>query len=102
MAEVSHILLDAGAILIVTAVEVTKDDLEIIKTVVDNDRIISIWIGENATTDLNCDLNLPPSETTEKAALIIKSLLQDRGLFLGRGSFRVGLNCLKNESLSPG
>ncbi len=80
LAEVSHILLDAGAILIVTAVNLTQEDLEIIKTVVDSERIETVWIGENVTTDIFYDLHIPVYESYEKAAIIIKEMLQERGI----------------------
>jgi bifunctional enzyme CysN/CysC len=80
LAEVSHILLDAGAILIVTAVELDRDDLEIIKTVVENERIETVWIGEDVTTDIGCDLHIPAFESEERAALMIKGFLQERGI----------------------
>jgi bifunctional enzyme CysN/CysC len=80
LAEVSHILLDAGALLFVTAIELTQDDLEIIKTVVDNERIETVWIGEDITTDISYDLHLPTYDTVEKAAVVIKGFLQERGI----------------------
>ncbi len=80
LAEVSHILLDAGAILIVTAVELTRDDLEIIKTVVSGEQIQTVWVGEDVTTDIPYDLHLPEIESGEKAAQILKAHLQERGI----------------------
>ena len=80
LAEVSNILLDAGAILIVTAVELTQEDLEIIKTVVNSDRIETVWVGENVTTDIAYDLHLPCVESGEKAARAVKAFLQERGI----------------------
>lgn len=80
LAEVSHILLDAGAILIVTAVDLTREDLEIIKTVVSGDQIETVWVGENVTTDIPCDLHIPCVESGGKAASIAKAFLQERGI----------------------
>lgn len=80
LAEVCHILLDAGALLIVTAVELTREDLEIISTIVNGDRIITAWIGGQVTTDIPMDLHIPTIETGEKAAAILKSFLQERGI----------------------
>ena len=47
-AEVANLMLDAGAILIVTAAELTQEDLEVIKTAVDPDRIETVWVGDTA------------------------------------------------------
>jgi bifunctional enzyme CysN/CysC len=80
LAEVANIMLDAGVILIITAIELTRDDLEIIKTVVDSERIETVWVGEEITTDIPYDLNIPALESPEKAASIIKGLLQERGV----------------------
>ena len=80
MAEVAHILLDSGIILIVTAIELTNKDLEIIKTVIDPNLIEVIWIGEHITTDIKPDLHIYDFENTEAAMNIIKSELQEKGI----------------------
>ncbi|MBM7622968.1 GTP-binding protein [Sporohalobacter salinus] len=79
LAEVSNIMLDAGAILAVTAVELTQNDLELIKTTVNPDKIETVWLGENITTDINYDLHIPEFEGEKEAARKIKGLLQERG-----------------------
>jgi bifunctional enzyme CysN/CysC len=79
LAEVAHILLDAGLILIVTAVELTQADLEMIKSILDGNRIETIWVGDTKTTDLSVDLQVPGGEQAEISASQIKSLLRDRG-----------------------
>jgi bifunctional enzyme CysN/CysC len=80
LAEVSHILLDTGAILIVTAISLTQDDLEIIKTVIDPDKIEVIWLGEQLTTDIVYDLHIPSFNPDETVIDSIKTLLQERGI----------------------
>ena len=80
LAEVSHIMLDAGAVLVVTAVELSQSDLELIKTTVNPQQIETVWLGQNVTTDIHYDLHLDQFETEEKAALQIKGMLQDRGI----------------------
>jgi bifunctional enzyme CysN/CysC len=47
LAEVAHILLDAGVILIVTAIELTQEDLELIRTTIHSDKIETIWVGKS-------------------------------------------------------
>ena len=79
LAEIANILLDAGVILIVTAIELTQADLEIIQTAVDSARIETVWIGEAVTTDLAVSAQLPDGEQAEASALQIKRRLQDRG-----------------------
>lgn len=79
--EVAHVLLDAGMILIVTAIELTQDALEIIKTTVNPDMIeVVIWAGEDETTDIKYDLKITDVNNLEEWLLEIKSLLQEKGL----------------------
>lgn len=80
LAEVSHLMLDAGAILIVTAVELSQADLELIKTTVNPRQIETIWLGDKVTTDLEFDLQIPESKSESKVSAQIKGLLQDRGI----------------------
>ena len=80
LAEVAHIMLDAGIILIVTAIELTQEDVEIIKTVINQEKIGVIWVGEEITTDISCDLVVQYMESDELAVIAIKNLLQDRGI----------------------
>jgi len=80
LAEVANIMLDAGVILIVTAIELTQDDLEIIKTIVNPDRIEVVWIGENIITDISYDLHLYDPRDIADSVDSIKILLQDKGI----------------------
>lgn len=80
LAEVAHIMLDAGAILVVTAVELSQDDLEIVKTIISPDKIKTIWVGEPVTTDVLFDLHLTSFGSTENAISIIKDLLQEKSI----------------------
>ena len=80
LAEVSHLMLDAGAILVVTAIELSQSDLEIIKTTVNPQQIETVWLGENITTDIEFDLHIPEFSSEEKVSAQIKGLLQDRGI----------------------
>jgi bifunctional enzyme CysN/CysC len=75
LAEVSHVLLDAGAILIVTAVELTGADLDLIKTVVQPDRIVTVWVGERITTDIGADMEVSKLTPIESTVEVIRSML---------------------------
>ncbi len=79
-AEVAHLFLDAGMIMIVTAVELTQADLNIIKTVIDEEKIETVWLGKALTTDIQYDLIFHHGETHEEAVCSIKELLQDDGV----------------------
>ncbi len=80
LAEVVHIMTDAGVILIVTARELSQDDLEIIKTTVNPEKIETVWVGEDVTTDLVYDLKVPGKLDIEASVESIKQLLQDNGI----------------------
>jgi bifunctional enzyme CysN/CysC len=79
LGEVANLMLDAGIILVVTAAELTQDDLEVIKTAVQPDSIETIWAGDNITTDLVYDLQLSGSTPAESADRL-KAHLQDKGI----------------------
>ena len=83
LSEVSNILLETGAILIVTATMLTQDDMELIRTVVspesEND-IITYWIGKNIDTDIKADMIIADTEFAEKAALVIKNDMKNRNI----------------------
>jgi bifunctional enzyme CysN/CysC len=80
LAEVANILLDAGVLLIVSAAEVTQDDLEVIKTTVEPERIETIWVGDEVTTDVACDLVLSERERELDGVERVKRLLQEKGV----------------------
>jgi bifunctional enzyme CysN/CysC len=80
LGEVANILLDAGALLIVTAQELSQEDLEVVKTSVDPDRIELVWVGDQVTTDVVCDLVLGDQEAETDGVDRIKLLLQDKGV----------------------
>jgi bifunctional enzyme CysN/CysC len=79
LGEIAHIFLDAGLILIVTAVELTQEDLKILQTVIDANRIETIWVGDRVTTDISFDTRIMDSELAENSVIQIKRLLQDHG-----------------------
>ena len=86
LAEVAHILLDAGVILIVTAIELTQEDLELIKTIVNPDSIEVLWSGENVTTDIAYDLKIPERGEIRRAVEAVKTMLREKGIIGDPGS----------------
>lgn len=75
LAEVAHLFLDAGMILIVTAVELSQEDLELIQFSISADRIETIWVGDQMTTDISCDLHLPNNIRLDEGMEKITDLL---------------------------
>ena len=80
LSEVSNILLDAGIILLLTASELTQADMEIMKTAVSAEKIETVWIGENVTTDIAYDFKLTQYENVNESVDILKSHLQNKGI----------------------
>lgn len=79
LGEVANLMLEAGMILIVTAIGLTQSDLEIIQTAVDSELIEVVWLGPEIT-DIQADLQVETMENPEEAAGRIKRLLQQRGV----------------------
>jgi len=83
LAEVSNILLETGAILIVTATMLTQDDMELIRTVVSPDSendIITYWLGKDIDTDIKADMVISDFEDALRTALVIKDDLKNRNI----------------------
>ena len=79
LAEVANILLDAGVILIVTAIGLTQKELEIIHNVVDSDLIEPIWLGDDPT-DIDFAMKIPDLNNLDQTLDNVKALLQSKGI----------------------
>ena len=80
LAEISHIFIDAGLILIITAREVDQADINLIRASVGNDRVEVIWSGDEITTDIHPDMQIDQDEDIPTAIIAIKGLLQEHGI----------------------
>lgn len=80
LAELANMLLDAGLITVVTAIELTRQELDMIRTIIAPSRIETVWVGDQRSTDVPVDLQLPENEQTESAVALLKQLLQDHGI----------------------
>lgn len=80
--EVAHLFIDAGMILIITAIDLTQDDLDIFTTVIDKNLVNVIWVGETITTDIACDIHLKDRNSINEGLVRIQKLLQDRKILL--------------------
>jgi bifunctional enzyme CysN/CysC len=78
MAEVANIILDAGLILIVSAAELTEDDLDVLKTSLPAELIYTVWVGDHITTNLRSDALLTDAERELGGSGALKALLEDR------------------------
>jgi bifunctional enzyme CysN/CysC len=80
LAEVAHILLDSGVILIVTARSLTQNDLEIIKTIVNPEKIETVWVGDEITTDVSFDFRVPGKIDINESVNSLKESLFEKGI----------------------
>lgn len=77
-AEVSNIMMDAGLIVIVTIRNLKRDELDLIKSIVNGD-IKTVWIGNNNINDkLIPDFNFVPNNNYENISKI-KNMLKNEG-----------------------
>jgi bifunctional enzyme CysN/CysC len=83
LAEIANLMLDAGTILIVTAIELRRDDLDVITATIDADRIDIVWVGGAVTTDVTCDLVLGEHANVVTAVDRMTTLLRDKGTISG-------------------
>ncbi len=81
LAEISHLMLEAGLILVISARAVANKDVEILKTVCPEHarNIFSIWAGDEITTDLQPDLHLKAQDCPQ-GDQIIKEFLQNHSV----------------------
>ncbi len=80
LAEVANLMLDAGMILIVSAQELTQEELDLIKTTVDPGRIETVWVGDPGAVDVSRDLVLFAHEGDDEAVERVWSMLRDKGV----------------------
>ena len=80
LGEVANLMLDAGMILLVSAVELTADDVDLIRTSIGAERIATVWLGDRIATDLRADLVLSPEESLDDNIERLRRLLQDAGV----------------------
>ncbi|MFZ3150595.1 MAG: GTP-binding protein [Anaerolineaceae bacterium] len=82
-AEVCHLLLDTGMILIITAVEFSNADVKTLKALINSEIIETVWLGDEITTDLIPDIHLRLDESQEEQMQRIKAGIEADGLLNG-------------------
>ena len=80
LAEVVHVLVQSGSILIVTAIGLVQDELDVFKTVVETESILTIWVKPSGEAHRECDLSIDPASDPEKNVDDIIELLSVRGI----------------------
>jgi bifunctional enzyme CysN/CysC len=77
LSEVANIMLDAGLIVIATAIGLSGDELDVMRTAVGADRVIAVWIGQRQPAGA-FDAVIDGDEEEDVARL--KAMLQDKGV----------------------
>lgn len=75
LGEISNIMLDAGNILIVTAIALSDEDLDEIKTIVNHEKIKVVWVGKEITSDIQFDLHIEENDQIGNALYQIEEML---------------------------
>jgi bifunctional enzyme CysN/CysC len=80
LAEVAHLMLEAGLILIATAAELNRAEIELMETTLPPDRIETVWMGDTGTTDFHRDVHRVDAEAGPTTIRRVKAVLQDKGI----------------------
>ena len=80
MAEIAHIMLDSGVILIVTAIELMQAEINLVQTIIGDFFVETIWTGDCITTDVVPDIQIQSDCISPEAVNRIKTSLQEKGI----------------------
>jgi len=81
-AEISHLMLDAGLILIITAIDLSRNDLDLIETIVPPEQITTVLIdSDDSEVCLQCDVLLSTEEKDSKVESVLDLLQAKDVLF---------------------
>ena len=78
MAEVVNMMMDAGMIVIVTARDVTKNQADLIQTIIENEMDI-IWVGDEVTTNIVPTMHIKTIDNKNNIVKI-KNRLKKQGI----------------------
>jgi len=81
-AEVCNILLEAGLIVVATAIELTSDDIQVIENVVNKEFLHIVWLGKKLTTDIEPKILLKNANNKEKNVLKLVEYLKIQNVLL--------------------
>lgn len=78
--EVANMMLDAGIILIVSVIEMTSDDIRQLTMGVSHEKILTVWLGEEVTTDVTIHLHIPKHLPIATTVSKVKEFMQKKGI----------------------
>ena len=79
MAEIANIFVDAGLLLVITAVDLSVEDLELFETSLDASRIVTVWVGPDEKRGESYDIHLPENTPIEDAVKPVLEKLNENG-----------------------
>ncbi len=82
LSELANILLEAGHILIVTAIELTDEDRTLIERSIPREQTFVVWVGAGEPTATDIDIRFPSSSDRHEAAVNIRTALMKKGVIL--------------------
>lgn len=80
LAEVANLMLNAGVILIITAIDIKKDDIDILTTVVSPEKIEVVVLGDMDCSDYSYSLRIREPDPVGNSVEMVKGLLRDKGV----------------------
>jgi bifunctional enzyme CysN/CysC len=83
MAEIANIFIDVGLLLIITAVEISADDLNLFHTILDPTSILTVWVGEGGIQNNTYDMHVVEQGPVEEEVNSIVEKLREEGFVLG-------------------
>ena len=79
LAEIANLMLNAGLILIVSAQELTQEELALVRTSVHPHRIDTVWLGDATESDLGAGLYLSQRDSVETHVTEVRRFLTGSG-----------------------
>ncbi|MDY6786940.1 MAG: GTP-binding protein [candidate division WOR-3 bacterium] len=79
LGEIAYLMMDAGMIIIITALDLTSDEIELVQTVTESDNIFTVWMGDDITTDIEPDIRIPSADSKDSVEKI-EGLLIEKGV----------------------
>ena len=80
LGEVANIILDSGMILIATAADLGREEIETIRTSVGAELMRSVWVGGRSNAGFDADIYLDDANGPVENAGILSGLLMDAGV----------------------
>lgn len=80
LAEVGHLMLDAGMILIVTARGLSSDDVNQLAAALEDQPVVCIGLGQNLDRDIPWSLVIEEDGTAEEGLVLLLQTMREHGL----------------------